>query len=66
VPGKYALIEVKTALHMDLSERKLLICLFPVQTNLYVMGGLAILEHKLHTFSKKGSFFFTFPEEKNK
>lgn len=47
---------------MDLSERKLLICLFPVQTNLYVMGGLAILEHKLHNFF----FCFTFPEEKKK
>lgn len=64
MPGKGALIEVKTALHMDLSERKQLICLFPVQTNLYVMGGLAIFEHKLHNFSKKN--FFTFPEEKKK
>lgn len=36
------LIEVKTALHMDVSERKLLICLFPVQTNLYAMGVLDI------------------------
>lgn len=27
---------------MDVSERKLLICLFPVQTNLYAIGVLAI------------------------
>lgn len=49
------------SIHMDVSERKLLICLFPVQTNLYAMGVLAILEHKLHNF-----FFFTFSEENKK
>lgn len=42
VPGRRTLLEVKTALHMDVSERKLLICLFPVQTNLYAMGVLDI------------------------